>query len=118
LNISNVINLNYNVIATQLQEIFIMSHSNFNMRLDDDLKASAFSVLEQYGLTPTQAVRMFFNEIAHTKSIPLSLDWASYTPNTETVKAIKQGREDYQAGKLAGYQADELTDALVDRENG
>ncbi|WP_019674150.1 type II toxin-antitoxin system RelB/DinJ family antitoxin [Psychrobacter lutiphocae] len=90
-----------------------MGHSNFNMRLDDDLKASAYPVLEQYGLTPTQAVRMFLNEIAQTKKIPLSLDWASdtpsYAPNLETAKAISEGREDYQAGRLDGYKTDELT---------
>lgn len=101
-----------------LQKVIIMSQSNFNMRLDDDLKASAYSVLEQYGLTPTQAVRMFLNEIAHTKTIPLSLTWASYTPNDETAKAIENGRKDYEEGNLTGYQADELTDALVDSEHG
>lgn len=37
-----------------------MSHTNFNMRLDNDLRQKAYPVLEQYGLTPSQAVRMFF----------------------------------------------------------
>ena len=90
---------------TTLHKVIAMSQSNFNMRLDDDLKASAYSVIEQYGLTPTQAVRMFLNEIAHTKTIPLSLNWASCIPNAETAK-------------LTGYHADELTDVLVESENG
>ncbi|WLF84041.1 type II toxin-antitoxin system RelB/DinJ family antitoxin [Moraxella sp. ZY210820] len=29
----------------------------------------------QYGLTPSQAVRMFFNQIAQTGKVPLSFDW-------------------------------------------
>ena len=67
-----------------------MGYTNFNMRLDDDLKATAYPVLEQYGLTPSQAVRMFFNQIAHTGKIPLSLDWASKTPNIATLEALKE----------------------------
>ena len=103
---------------TTLHKVIAMSQSNLNMRLDDVLKASAYSVIEQYGLTPTQAVRMFLNEIAHTKTIPLSLNWASCIPNAETAKAIIEGREDYETGKLTGYHADELTDVLVESENG
>ncbi|WP_256692871.1 type II toxin-antitoxin system RelB/DinJ family antitoxin, partial [Histophilus somni] len=36
------------------------------MRLDNDLRGRAYPILEQYGLTPSQAVRMFFNQIAQT----------------------------------------------------
>ncbi|MBR4876748.1 MAG: type II toxin-antitoxin system RelB/DinJ family antitoxin, partial [Rhodocyclaceae bacterium] len=49
-----------------------MSYTNFNMRLDDNLRHRAWPVLEQYGLTPSQAVKMFFNQIAQTGKIPLS----------------------------------------------
>ena len=51
-----------------------MTTSNFNIRLDDDLKARAFAVIERFGLTPTQAMRMFLTQIAETDSVPLSLD--------------------------------------------
>lgn len=70
-----------------------MSYTNFNMRLDDDLRASAYPVLEQYGLTPSQAVRMFFNQIAKTGEVPLSFDWASRIPNNITVAAIKAAEQ-------------------------
>ncbi|MDO5686250.1 MAG: type II toxin-antitoxin system RelB/DinJ family antitoxin [Neisseria sp.] len=67
-----------------------MSHTNFNMRLDDNLRANAYPVLEQYGLTPSQAVRMFFIQIAQTGKVPLSLDWASPIPNKTTLEAIAE----------------------------
>lgn len=67
-----------------------MSYTNFNMRLDDDLRANAYPVLARYGLTPSQAVRMFFNQIANTGKIPLTLDWASTTPNQTTLEAINE----------------------------
>lgn len=67
----------------------MMGYTNFNMRLDDELRAGAYPVLEQYGLTPSQAVRMFFNQIAQTGKVPLSFDWASRVPNRETQQAIQ-----------------------------
>ena len=80
-----------------------MSYTNFNMRLDDELRASAYPVLEQYGLTPTQAVRMFFNQIANTGKVPLSLNWASKEPNQTTIEAIHS----VERGELETYASAE-----------
>lgn len=63
-----------------------MSYSNFNMRLDDNLRNNAYPVLEKYGLTPSQAVKMFFNQIAQTGKVPLSFDWADTQTLTEKGK--------------------------------
>ena len=67
-----------------------MGYTNFNMRLDDELRANAYPILEQYGLTPSQAVRMFFNQIANTGKVPLSLDWAGREPNQTTLEAVRE----------------------------
>ncbi len=67
-----------------------MSYTNFNMRLDNELKADVYPVFERYGLTPSQAVRLFFTQVANTRKIPLSFDWAGDIPNKETVAAIKE----------------------------
>lgn len=67
-----------------------MGYTNFNMRLDDELRANAYPVLEKYGLTPSQAVRMFFNQIANTGKIPLSFDWNELVPNERTLAAINE----------------------------
>ncbi len=78
-----------------------MGYTNFNMRLDDELRANAYPVLEQYGLTPSQAVRMFFNQIANTGKIPLSFDWAA--PNSITLAAIEAA----ERGELITYETTE-----------
>ena len=66
-----------------------MSTTNYNVRLDQDLKDRAFSVIESYGLTPSQAIRLFLNQIADTNEIPLSFD---YQPklNAQTIAAIAE----------------------------
>lgn len=52
-----------------------MTTTNYNVRLDRDLKDRAFSVIESYGLTPSQAIRLFLNQIADTNEVPLSFDY-------------------------------------------
>ena len=66
-----------------------MTTTNYNIRLDQDLKDRAFSVIESYGLTPSQAIRLFLNQIADTNEIPLSFD---YQPklNAQTIAAIAE----------------------------
>lgn len=89
-----------------------MSTTNFNLRLDKELRDRAFPVFEQYGLSAAQAFRLFLNQVAQTQQIPLSFDYAASVPNEKTAQAIRQGREDYAAGRLTGYAPEELTQAL------
>ena len=60
-----------------------MTTSNYNIRLDKDLKDRAFSVLESYGLTPSQAIKLFLNQVAETNTVPLSFDYQA-TPSAIT----------------------------------
>ena len=64
-----------------------MSATNYNVRLDQDLKDRAFAVIESYGLTPPQAIRLFLNQIADTNTVPLSFDYQSKI-NAQTIAAI------------------------------
>ena len=66
-----------------------MTTTNYNIRLDQDLKDRSFSVLESYGLTPSQAIRLFLNQVADTNAVPLSFD---YQPklNAQTIAAIAE----------------------------
>ena len=65
-----------------------MATSSVLIRIDDNLKQQAFSVFEQYGMTATQAVKMFFAQVAKTHSIPLSLNYQEKEPNEETKQAM------------------------------
>ena len=75
-----------------------MGHTNFNMRLDDALRARAYPVIEQYELTPSQAVRMFLNQIAETGKIPLSFDWAADQLSTTAMQALEQNQAEQARG--------------------
>ncbi|QIW15245.1 addiction module antitoxin [Pasteurellaceae bacterium RH1A] len=95
-----------------------MDYTNFNMRLDNNLRGRAYPILEQYGLTPSQAVRMFFNQIANTGKIPLSFDWAA-EQNLEVsdrVQAIlAQNQAEQAQGKSTKYaNLDEMMADLAD----
>ncbi len=65
-----------------------MQTTNYNIRLDKQLKENAFNVFNSYGLTPSQAIKLFLNQVAETKVIPLSFDWKYDKPNKETRNAI------------------------------
>ena len=62
-----------------------MSTTNYNIRLDQELKEKAFSVFESYGLTPSQAIKLFLNQVAETNTVPLSFDYQTM-PSTNMLE--------------------------------
>lgn len=46
----------------------------YQIRLDSQEKKHAFAVFKQLGITPAQAVRLFFRQVVLTKSIPFSIE--------------------------------------------
>lgn len=63
-------------------------NAGFSFRLSQTLKTEAFSVIEQYGFTPSQVLNLFLTEIANTKAIPLNLSYLK--PNAETLEAMAE----------------------------
>lgn len=45
--------------------------ATLNFRLDDKLKNAAYEVLHGLDVTPTEAVRLFFQYIAENKKLPI-----------------------------------------------
>lgn len=88
--------------------------TNFNLRLDEDLKAQAFSVIEGFGMTPSQFMRLVLKQVADTGSLPLSFEKraTAVIPNEFTAQAIRQGRLDYQAGALDKFDANDAIEAI------
>ncbi|MBP3221250.1 MAG: type II toxin-antitoxin system RelB/DinJ family antitoxin [Neisseriaceae bacterium] len=80
---------------------------NYSVRLDENLKNQAFSVIEEYGLTPAQVIKMFFRQIAETRAIPVSLRYKSDEPNEETQRAMREADEDFAAGRLKVYNSNQ-----------
>lgn len=68
-----------------------MTTSNLNIRIDDELKHQAKVILDGYGISPSQAVKMLFLELVATRKFPLSLSYqADYEPNTKTMLAMRE----------------------------
>jgi addiction module RelB/DinJ family antitoxin len=88
--------------------------ANINIRVDDDLKKQSFAVIERFGMTPSQAFKMFLTQIAHTNTIPLSLDYQNinYEANPTTMQAI----EDYRKGRVESCSSlDDFMDGLNEK---
>ena len=97
-----------------------MDYTNFNMRLDNNLRGRAYPVLEQYGLTPSQALRMFFNQIAQTGKVPLSFDWADNQVLTpKAVARLRQTEQEFANGEFERFEGlDELNQAMAEIARG
>ncbi len=62
-----------------------MSAVSYNIRLDKELRDEAFSVLDSYGLSPSQAFKLFLKQVAKTKAVPLSFDYQQQ-PNQQQIE--------------------------------
>lgn len=69
------------------QEVFTMASSNVTMRMDQDLKEQLQKLLSELGLDMTTYFTMSAKQAVREQAIPfrVSMD----TPNTETIKAIR-----------------------------
>jgi RHH-type rel operon transcriptional repressor/antitoxin RelB len=70
-----------------VHEITKMTTENYNIRLEQELKNRAFAVIESFGLSPAQAIRLFLKQTAETNIIPLTFDY-QVRASKSTVKAI------------------------------
>ncbi|MBR1819577.1 MAG: type II toxin-antitoxin system RelB/DinJ family antitoxin, partial [Neisseriaceae bacterium] len=48
----------------------------------------AFPIIEKYGLTPAQAIKLFLKQVADRKILPLSFNYQADEPNEETKQAM------------------------------
>ena len=89
-----------------------MATSNLTIRLDDELRHRTTLIFSNYGLSPSQAIKLFLNQVARTGSIPLSFDYdktVAYESNPVTMAAI----EDARAGRVTRFSSiDEMMDTL------
>ncbi len=78
-----------------------MATTNYNIRLDDNLRERAFAVFESYGLSPSQAIKLFLNQVADTRTVPLSFDYkaAVESHNEATRQSLIAAREEFKTAK-------------------
>jgi DNA-damage-inducible protein J len=58
-------------------------------RMEPSIKKKAERVLSQIGISPSEAINVFYRRIVSDKGIPFSLN----VPNAETRKAIRDTRQ-------------------------
>lgn len=81
-----------------------MSAVSYNMRVDKQLRDEAFSVLDSYGLTPSQAFKLFLKQIAATKKVPLSFDYQEdYTLSPKGEKLLNQSIQEFENGEFETF---------------
>lgn len=93
-----------------------MTTTNFNVRMDVALKDQATQVFADYGLSPTQAIKLFFNQVVSTHKVPLSFDYKEnfmLTPQAEA--RLRQSMQDIKNGDYTvAHGADGLAKALAE----
>ncbi|MDD5198129.1 MAG: type II toxin-antitoxin system RelB/DinJ family antitoxin [Candidatus Gracilibacteria bacterium] len=63
-----------------------LSHSKtYQIRIDAKEKQETFAVFSDLGITPAQAIKMFFTQVRTTRSIPFPIE---HKPNARTAKIL------------------------------
>lgn len=60
-----------------------------NVRMDPGVKASAEAVFRELGMTPTQAITLFYHQVSLQQGLPFALK----IPNAETQAAMREVQE-------------------------
>jgi addiction module RelB/DinJ family antitoxin len=73
--------------------------SMYQFRIDEREKSETFAILDNMGMKPSQAVRLFFRQIRQTKTIPFPIE---HIPNEALSKrllapASEKGYQDYES---------------------
>lgn len=79
-----------------------------NTRLDPDLKREAEAVFAQLHLSPTDAIRIFYRQVALRHGLPFDL----CVPNDETAAAIRE-LDNAGGDHLADCTGEEILDAIL-----
>lgn len=62
--------------------------TQLSIKIDSDLKKSVEIILDELGLTPSQAIKIFFRQVALQNGLPFIVK----IPNQQTVDAYSESR--------------------------
>ena len=65
--------------------------TSVTIRVDDETKAEAIEIVEDFGFDLSSVTRAFYRQIVRERRIPLSLSYN--VPNDETIAALREGAE-------------------------
>lgn len=72
----------------QMQHTTNMKTAAIHSRINSDIKEKAEAILNQLGLSPTEAIRMFYTQIALRNGLPFEVE----IPNSITRSAMEDSR--------------------------
>jgi DNA-damage-inducible protein J len=72
----------------RMQHIMIMKTAAVHSRIEPEIKEQAEGILQQLGLSPTEAIRMFYTQITLRNGLPFDVA----IPNDVTIKALEDSR--------------------------
>ena len=71
-----------------MQHILRMKTAAIHSRIQPEIKERAEGILQRLGLSPTEAIRMFYTQIALRNGLPFDVS----IPNDETIKALEDSK--------------------------
>lgn len=77
-----------------------MQNQTIHVNVDDALKQEVEKIFQDLGLSTSEAIGLFYEQVSQHKGLPFAAD----VPNTETAKAI----EDARAQKLTSLTITEM----------
>lgn len=84
----------------------------YQVRLDSQEKKHAFAVFKQLGITPAQAVRLFFKQVVLTKSIPFAIE--NQNINMDQLLKLKKAKQDNVSNTSTSLEDDDEFFAELD----
>jgi len=72
-----------------MQHIVSMKTAAVHSRIQPEIKQKAEDILHRLGLSPTEAIRMFYTQITLRNGMPFEIS----IPNAVTEKALNESRE-------------------------
>jgi DNA-damage-inducible protein J len=72
-----------------MQHVTVMKTAVVHSRIQPEIKEQAEEILQRLGLSPTEAIRMFYTQIALRNGLPFDVS----IPNDVTIKALEDSRK-------------------------
>lgn len=87
-----------------------MASISVNILMDSEVKKQAEEIFSELGINMTTAINIFLKQSIREHGLPFELKLD--VPNTETVEAIKEGKEIIEKGSARFESADDMFNDL------
>ncbi len=87
----------------------------YQVRLDSQEKKQAFAVFKQLGISPAQAVRLFFKQVVLTKSIPFAIE--NQNINMEQLLKLRKSKNAVNAENPSSIDVEDDHEDLFEELN-